>query len=68
MEMNGLKRINISYKEKSGRPRNAQKYKTPNSAAEQLAQASPFSLTKNAPVAMLKTNAFLAQASYISLE
>jgi len=44
--MNGLKRNNISYKEKARRPKSVHKYKKLNSAAKQLAQASPFSLER----------------------
>jgi len=65
--MIGLKRNNISYKEKGGRPRNAQKYKKPNSAAEQLAQASPFLLERECSSDIFKIDAFLTQASYLSL-
>ena len=68
MEMTRLKRNNISYKEKSGRPRNAQKYKKPNSAIEQPLKRVHFCFSENAPVVVLKTDAFFTQASYISLE
>jgi len=37
MEMIGIKRNNISYKEKAEKPKNTQKYKKLNSTAKQFA-------------------------------
>jgi len=50
MEMIGLKRNNIGYKEKAGRPRNVQK--------AQLSSGATRS-SENAPMAVKKIDAFL---------